>query len=81
MLVAFHATLHRILIACICATALDAQSERQPESFQLGIGMQLRELHQEAAKHLSEFVRDHADHELLAEGYYRLAHSLSLIHI
>ena len=75
MLVAFHATIHRILIACICATALDAQSERQPESFQLGIGMQLRELHQEAAKHLSEFVRDHTDHELLAEGYYRLAHS------
>lgn len=67
---------HRLVtIACLSAATLAAQNERRPESFQLAIGMQQRGLHEEAAKYLSKFVRDHSGHALIAEGYYRLAQS------
>ncbi|MGK0300038.1 MAG: tetratricopeptide (TPR) repeat protein [Planctomycetota bacterium] len=75
MLVASHAFPRLLTIACLCAPVLFAQNERRPESFQLAIGMQQRGLHEEAAKYLTKFVREHAGHALIAEGYYRLAQS------
>ena len=75
MLAVSHALPRLLTIVCLCAPALLAQSERRPESFQLAIGMQQRGLHEEAAKYLTKFVREHADHALIAEGYYRLAQS------
>lgn len=75
MLAASHALPRLLSIACLCAPVLLAQSERKPESFQLAIGMQQRGLHEEAAKYLVKFVREHANHGLIAEGYYRLAQS------
>jgi cellulose synthase operon protein C len=52
-----------------------AQDPVRPESYQLAIGMQERGMHEEAAKYLQAFLKTHADHALVAEGYYRLAQS------
>jgi len=64
-----------LLAATWCAPAALAQNERRPESFQLAIGMQSRGLHEEAAKYLKTFLRDHGQHKLVPEGHYRIAQS------
>lgn len=64
-----------LLAALLSAPTALAQNARRPESFQLAIGMQARGLHDEAAKYLKTFLRDHAQHALVPEGHYRLAQS------
>jgi hypothetical protein len=49
-----------LLAALLCTPTALAQNARRPESFQLAIGMQSRGLHEEAAKYLGTFLRDHA---------------------
>ena len=63
------------LAVCLVATVGQAQTERRPEAYELGIGMQSRGLHEEAVKKFQQFLRDHPKHQLVAEGQYRLAQS------
>src|SRR5262249_37734891 len=49
--------------------------ERAPETFQLGLGMQQRGMHEEAAKYFAEFLRSAGRHPLAAEANYRLGTS------
>lgn len=67
-----------ILLAVAAATGsspLRSQNQPRPEAFQLGIGMQQRGLHEEAAKYLARFVKEQKQHALVPEAFYRLAQS------
>ncbi|MEZ5965069.1 MAG: tetratricopeptide repeat protein [Planctomycetota bacterium] len=57
----------------LLAGGLAAQADREAETFQVGIGLLQRELHDEAARRFEEFLRAHPDHALAAEANYRLA--------
>src|SRR5688572_31163055 len=54
-----------------------AQSERPPEQFQVAVGLQQRGLHDEAARHFADFVKQQPQHALAAEANYRLGLSHS----
>lgn len=43
-----------------------------PESFQVAIGMQQRGLHDDAARHFRDFLKQNGRHRLAAEAHYRL---------
>jgi TolA-binding protein len=61
------------LLVSVGATAPDtAKEERAPEAYQLGLGMQQRGMHEEAAKYFGDFLRVNARHPLAAEARYRL---------
>ncbi|MFY9346019.1 MAG: tetratricopeptide repeat protein, partial [Planctomycetota bacterium] len=52
--------------------SLHAQSERPPEQFAIGVGLQQRGLHDEAAAAFEQFLQQHGKHALAAEAWYRL---------
>ena len=67
----------RVSSSALCALALlasaaRAQSDRSAETFQLGLGLLQRGLHDEAARHFAQFVREQPRHALAAEAHYRL---------
>jgi TolA-binding protein len=55
------------------AHGLPAQADRQAENFHVAMGLMQRGLHDEAARQLERFLREHGEHELAAEAHYRLA--------
>ncbi len=69
--------LHRVpslslLVVVWLAPALVAQADRSTETFQLGVGLLQRGLHDEAARQFEKFAREQPRHALAAEAHYRL---------
>lgn len=62
-----------LVLLPLLAGPLLGQSDRDAESFQLGVGLLQRELHDEAARMFERFLNEHRDHALAAEANYRLA--------
>lgn len=62
----------RALALSVSLSPLLAQSDRPPEQFQVAIGLQQRGLHDEAARHFADFVKQQPQHALAAEANYRL---------
>ena len=60
-------------LSLLCVASLTGQGERTPEAFQVAMGLQQRGLHEEAARHFSEFVQKQSGHALVPEAHYRLA--------
>lgn len=60
-----------------CAAGLPAQNDRLPEAFQIGLGLQQRGLHEEAARAFEQFLQREKGSELAAEAWYRLGISQS----
>jgi len=56
------------LLLPFCAIA---QDDRLPEAFQLGLGLQQRGLHEEAAAQFAAFLQQNSRHALAAEAAYR----------
>src|SRR5262245_48808909 len=56
------------LLLPFCAIA---QEDRLPEAFQLGLGLQQRGLHEEAATQFAAFLQQNPRHALAAEAAYR----------
>ncbi|MBL9079597.1 MAG: tetratricopeptide repeat protein [Planctomycetes bacterium] len=52
-----------------------AQADRRPEAFQIGLGLQQRGLHDEAARYFEQFLAQQPEHALAAEAHYRLGTS------
>lgn len=62
-----------LLAATLFATTVLAQTDRASESFQVGIGLLQRDLHDEAARMFETFLAANPQHALAAEAHYRLA--------
>ncbi len=55
--------------------SLSAQTDRRAEAFQIGLGLQQRGLHDEAARYFEQFVQQEPKHALVPEALYRLGTS------
>ncbi|MGE3173067.1 MAG: tetratricopeptide repeat protein [Planctomycetota bacterium] len=64
------------MAALLLPVSLFAQEQRVPEAFQLGLGLQQRGLHEEAAGQFASFLQSQGRHALAPEAGYRLAVSL-----
>lgn len=61
--------------AIVLSLPTAAQADRRPEAFQIGLGLQQRGLHEEAAGYFEQFVREQPQHALVPEALYRLGTS------
>ncbi|MBL8730143.1 MAG: tetratricopeptide repeat protein [Planctomycetes bacterium] len=71
--------MRHVVCAALAAISLSlptaAQAERRPEAFQIGLGLQQRGLHDEAARYFEQFLAQEPQHALVPEALYRLGTS------